>query len=198
MQNQVIPNGSKVDTKYGVFEVLHYVLATEKYFCYKKGFDGHSGASSFFEEFINTKYEGSCWWFGINEVTLIEENEVSVAKQTKPNYREMKPTDLIKISIDGNESEVPIGDLVHTTALLGVSNGRYGLELWDVLTKTLGECCLSEDSDILIEFRENEKKAIDYFFQPQYTKQSQKEELSNLILSKQEELNQLIDTLNQM
>lgn len=198
MQNQVIPNGSKVDTEYGVFEVLHYDLATEKYFCYKKGFDGHNGSMSFFDKYIGTKYERSCWWFRTNEVTLIEENEVSVAKQPEPNYREMKPTDLIKISIDGNESEVPLGDLVHTTALLGVSNGRYGLELWDVLTKTLGECCFSGDSDILIEFRENEKKAIDYFFQPHYTKQNQKEELSNLILSKQEELSKLIDTLNQM
>ena len=138
-----------------------------------------------------------------NHVTLVEVGSTPSDKHLElyieqRNYREMTPNDLITISVDGVESEVPIGDLVHTTVLLGVSNGRYGLKLWDVLTKTLGECYLSEDSDILIEFRENEKKAIDYFFQPHYSKQNQKEELSNLILSKQEELNQLIDTLNQM
>ena len=36
MQNQVIPNRSKVDTKYGVFEVLEYDFVRDQYFCYKK------------------------------------------------------------------------------------------------------------------------------------------------------------------
>ena len=44
-----------------------------------------------------------------------------VSEKTKLNYREMKPTDLVTISIGGNESEVPLGDLVHATVLLGVS-----------------------------------------------------------------------------
>ena len=83
MQNQVIPNGSKVDTKLGVFEVLEYDFVRDKYFCYKKDFGGHSGATLFCQKYLNTKYEGSCWWFNMNEVTLIEENKVNDAKQSK-------------------------------------------------------------------------------------------------------------------
>ena len=67
----------------------------------------------------------------------------------KPNYREMKPTDMVKVCIGDSEFEVPLGD-------------------------------------------------IDYFFQLHHDKQKQKEDLSNLILSKQKELSQLIDRLNQM
>ena len=67
----------------------------------------------------------------------------------KPNYREMKPTDMVKVCIGDSEFEVPLGD-------------------------------------------------IDYFFQLHHDKQKQKEDLSNLILAKQEELSQLIDKLNQM
>ena len=76
MPNQIIPNGSKVDTKYGVFEVLEYDFVRDQYFCYKKDFDGHSGIKLFGHKYLDTKYEGSCWWFGSDEVTFIEENEV--------------------------------------------------------------------------------------------------------------------------
>ena len=150
MQNQVIPNGSKVYTEYGVFEVLDCCIATAKYFCYKKYFTGHSGEAYFGYKYVDTKYEDSCWWFNENEVSLIEKSEVSDTKQPKPNYREKKPTDVVKVCIGDNKFEVPVGDLVHATALLAV------------------------------------------------TKQKQKDELSNLILAKQEELSKLIDTLNQM
>ena len=51
------------------------------------------------------------------------ESRFELVSETKLNYREMKPTDLVTISIGGNESEVPLGDLVHVTALLGVTNG---------------------------------------------------------------------------
>ena len=72
MQNQTIPNGSKVDTEYGVFEVLDYSVNIERYFCYKHNFNGHSGISHFGDKYINTKYEGQCWWFSEDEVSLIE------------------------------------------------------------------------------------------------------------------------------
>lgn len=198
MQNQVIPNGSKVNTEYGVFEVLEHDLVRGQYLCYKKDFEGHSGCVVFWQKYLNTKYEGSCWWFFENEVTLVEENEVGAAKQPKPNYREMQPTDMVKVCIGDNEFEVPLGDLVHAKAVLGVINGKYGFELWGALTKALGKDGFVEDYETLFEFRDKQNEVIDYFFQPHYTKQSQKDELSNLILSKQEELNQLIDTLNQM
>ena len=49
-----------------------------------------------------------------------------VSEKTKPNYREMKPSDMVKVCIGDNEFEVPLGDLVHDRALLGVTNGIYG------------------------------------------------------------------------
>ena len=117
----------------------------------------------------------------------------------KCNYREMKPTDLITISVGGNQSEVPLGDLVHTTKLLGVTNGWYGARLWEALNKSLGKEGFAEDIDTIIEFRDKQKEALDYFFKPYYDKQQQeKEELHNLISKKQDELNQLVEKLNQM
>ena len=199
MQNQVIPNGSKVDTEYDVFEVLEYDFVRDQYFCYKKDFDGHSGEAYFGHKYIDTKYEGSCWWFNRNEVTLIEESEVSVVKQPKPNYREMQPTDMAKVCIGDNEFEVPLGDLVHATALLGVTNGSYGFRLWEALKKALGRDGFVYDIDTLIEFRDKQKETLDYFFKPYYDKQQQeKEELHNLIVAKQKEVEQLLEKLSQM
>lgn len=117
----------------------------------------------------------------------------------KCNYREMKPTDLITISIDGNESEVPLGDLVHATALLGVTNGWYGARIWEALNKSLGKDGFVEDMETVIEFRDKQKETLDYFFKPYYDKQQQeKEELANLISKKQNELDQLVEKLAQM
>ena len=122
-----------------------------------------------------------------------------VSEKTKLNYREMKPTDMVKVCIGDNEFEVPLGDLVHTTAVLGVTNGSYGFRLWEALNKSLGKEGFVEDLETLIEFRDKQKEALDYFFKPYYDKQQQeKEELHNLISTKQNELNQLVEKLNQM
>ena len=122
-----------------------------------------------------------------------------VSEKTKPNYREMKPTDMVKVCIGDSEFEVPLGDLVHTTALLGVTNGIYGCELWDALTEALGKDGFVEDYETLVNFRDKQKETLDYFFKPYYDKQQQeKEELHNLISTKQNELNQLVEKLNQM
>ena len=111
----------------------------------------------------------------------------------------MKPTDMVKVCIGDSEFEVSLGDLVKTTALLGVSNGNYGLRLWEALTKALGKDGFDDDVETLIEFRDNQKEALDYFFKPYYDKQQQeKEELHNLILAKQNEINQLVEKLNQI
>lgn len=196
MQNQVIPNGSKVDTDYGVFEVLDCCIATNKYFCYKKDFVGHSGEAYFGHKYQDTKYENNCWWLFENEVTLIEESKVN---NTKLKYREMKPTDMVKVCIGDNQFEVPLGDLVHATALLGVTNGSYGFRLLEALNKSLGKEGFVDDLETLIEFRDKQKEALDYFFKPYYDKQQQeKEELANLISAKQKEVEQLLGKLNQM
>jgi len=124
-----------------------------------------------------------------------------VSEKPNPNYREMKPTDMVKVCIGGVESEVPLGDLVHATSLLGVTNGLYGFRLWEALTKSLGKEGFVEDLETLIEFRDKQNEAIDYFFKPYYDKQQQqqeKEELHNLISTKQNEINQLVEKLNQM
>ena len=47
-------------------------------------------------------------------------------ERTPKNYRELTPDTLIDISIDGNEFKVPLGDLIHAKALIGVASGWYG------------------------------------------------------------------------
>ena len=127
------------------------------------------------------------------------ESRFELVSETRLNYREMKPTDMVKVCIGDNEFEVPLGDSVHTTALLGVTNGSYGVSLWEALTKALGDEGFVYDLETLIEFRDKQKEALDYFFKPYYDKQQQeKEELHNLISTKQNELNQLVEKLNQM
>ena len=122
-----------------------------------------------------------------------------VSEKTKLNYREMKPTDMVKVCIGDSEFEAQLGDLVHATALLGVTNGWYGGRLWEALNKSLGKDGFTEDIDTVIEFRDKQKETLDYFFKPYYDKQQQeKEELHNLISTKQNELNQLVEKLNQM
>jgi len=128
-----------------------------------------------------------------------ESRFVELVSETKLNYREMKPTDMVKVWIGDNEFEVPLGDLVHDTNLLGVTNGSYGFRLWEALTKALGEEGFVEDLETLIEFRDKQKEVLDYFFKPYYDKQQQeKEELHNLILAKQKEVEQLLEKLSQM
>ncbi len=193
---QSLPIGEKVNTELGVFEIIDYDNVIDSYFCYQQGFDGHSGLGHFGRKYLNTKYEGECWWFEKNEVSFIEESKVN---NTKHNYREMKPTDMIKVCIGDNEFEVPLGDLVHTTSVLGVTNGYYGFRLWKGLVDSLGECGLIKDSGNLIEFRDKQKEALDYFFQPYYDKQQQeKDELKTLIEVKMEEVDALVKQLNQL
>ena len=88
-----------------------------------------------------------------------------VSGKTELNYREMRPSGMIKVCIDDNEFEVPLGDLVHTTALLAVTDGIYGCELWDALTEALGRDRFVEDCETLFEFLDKSNEAIDYFFQ---------------------------------
>ena len=117
----------------------------------------------------------------------------------KRNYREMSPNDLITISINGVESEVPLGDVVHAVAILGVTNGYHGTRIWEALRKPFDLEGFVGDMDTVVEFRNKQKEALDYFFQPYYDKQQQeKDELKTLIASKMEEVDALVKQLNQM
>ena len=120
--------GDKVKTPYGEFEVLWvghlFYNGIQGYVCYKESFDGHSAKATLGSDvFENTKYKGQCWNFSEDELELVIENNF---KQTPKNYRELTPDTLIDISIDGNEFKVPLGDLVHAKALIGVASGWYG------------------------------------------------------------------------
>ena len=173
----------------GVFEVLAY--SSGGYCCYQKGFQGHSGNFSLGEEtFVGTEYEAQCYWFLESELAIVE-----VSK----NYREMNPNDLITISIEGVESEVPLGDVVHAVAILGITNGYHGARIWEALRKPFDPEGFVGDMDTVVEFRNKQKEALDYFFKPYYDKQQQeKDELKTLIASKMEEVDALVKQLNQM
>ena len=173
----------------GVFEVLAY--SSGGYCCYQKGIKGHSGNSSLgVETFVGTEYEAQCCWF--------LESALEIAEVSK-NYRSMKPTDLITISVDGVESEVPLGDIVHAVAILGVTNGYHGARIWEALRKPFDSEGFVEDIDTVVEFRDKQKEALEYFFKPYYDKQQQeKDELKTLIASKMEDVDALVKQLNQL
>ena len=150
---------------------------------------GHSG-----------RYEGELH----NHVTLVEVKSTPSDKYLelyveKRNYREMSPNDLITISVDGVESEVPLGDIVNAVAILGVTNGYHGARIWEALRKPFDSEGFVRDMDTVVEFRDKQKEALDYFFQPYYDKQQQeKDELKTLIASKMEEVDALVKQLNQL
>lgn len=141
-----------------------------------------------------------------NHVTLVEVESTPSDKHLElyveqRNYREMTPNDLITISIGGIESEVPLGDVVHAVAILGVTDGYHGARIWEALRKPFDSEGFVEDMDTVVEFRNKQKEALDYFFQPYYDKQQQhkkEDELKTLIASKMGEVDALVKQLNQL
>ena len=135
----------------------------------------------------------------LEEVESIPSDNHLVLCIEKRNYREMSPNDLITISVDGIESEVPLGDVVHAVAILGVTNGYHGARIWEALRKPFDTECFVQDMDTVVEFRDKQKEALDYFFKPYYDKQQQeKDELKTLIAFKMEEVDALVKQLNQL
>ena len=122
-----------------------------------------------------------------NHVTLVEVESTPSDKYLElyieqRNYREMNPNDLITISVDGVESEVPLGDIIHAVAILGVTNGYHGARILEALRKPFDSEGFVGDMDTVVEFRDKQKEALDYFFKPYYDKQQQeKDELKTLI-----------------
>ena len=138
-----------------------------------------------------------------NHVTLVEVKSTPSDKYLElyveqRNYREMTPNDLITISVDGIESEVPLGDIVHAVAILGVTNGYHGARIWEALRKPFDSEGFVQDMDTVVEFSDKQKEALDYFFQPYYDKQQEQAELKALIAFKMEEVDVLVKQLNQM
>ena len=134
---------------------------------------------------------------------VAEEN----CKQPPKNYRELTPDTLIDISIDGNEFEVPLGDLIHAQALIGVGNGKFGYLIYTALKEVLDEeeviynnhnyDCVdtTTEQDLLMKayFIDKEKEAKEQAFKEFIEKQ--REEISKLeqVLS---ELEQKFATLD--
>ena len=151
-----------------------------------------------------SSHSGFYWGELHNHVTLLEVESTPSDKHLElyvenRNYREMNPNDLITISIEGIESEVPLGDIVHAVAILGVTNGYRGTRIWKALRKPFDSEGFVEDIDTVVEFRDKQKEALDYFFKPYYDKQQQeKDELKTLIASKMEEVDALVKQLNQL
>ena len=138
-----------------------------------------------------------------NHVTLVEVESMPIDHHLvlcieKRNYREMNPNDLITISVEDVESEVPLGDIVHAVAILGVTNGYHGARIWKALRKPFDSEGFVGDMDTVVEFRDKQKEALDYFFKPYYDKQQEKDELKTLIAYKMEEVDALVNQLNQM
>ena len=139
-----------------------------------------------------------------NHVTLVEVESMHIDNHLvlcieKHKYREMNPNDLITISINGVESEVTLGDIVHAVTILGVTNGYHGTRIWKALRKPFDPEGFVEDIDTVVEFRDKQKEALDYFFKPYYDKQQQeKDELKTLIEDKMKEVDTLVKQLNQM
>ena len=53
----------------------------------------------------------------------------------KRDYRKMKPTDKIPMSIDGNEFEVELASLILLRKVIGKTNGKYLLDVFQGLSE---------------------------------------------------------------
>jgi hypothetical protein len=120
-----------------------------------------------------------------NYVTLEEDdvrtpNEDCLELCIEPrNYRNMKPTDLIKVSIDGFEDEIPLGDLIHTQALIGNSTGRFGYKLYSLL-KAIDENGICRDAYSTIKVYDQQEKLMKDFFVIDAQKEADKANLREL------------------
>jgi len=137
-----------------------------------------------------------------NHVTLVEVESTPSDKYLdlyveQRNYREMNPNCLITISVDGVESEVPLGDIVHVVTILGVTNGCYGVDIWKALRKPFDCEGFVQDEDTVFEFRGKENEALYYFFQPYYD-DKEKKELEAQIVAKSNELLELQTKLKEL
>ena len=113
-------------------------------------------------------------------------------EQTPKNYRELTPDTLIDISIDGNEFKVPLGDLIHAKALIGVANGKYGDKLYNALKDVLdkdGVIYNSHEYDYVETFHAQEALFKSYFIDKE--KEAKKQALKEVIEKQREEIAKL-------
>ena len=119
-------------------------------------------------------------------------DDFELVKQTPKNYRELTTDTLIDISIDGNEFKVPLGDLIHAKALIGVANGKYGDKLYNALKDVLdkdGVIYNSHEYDYVETFHAQEALFKSYFIDKE--KEAKKQALKEVIEKQREEIAKL-------
>ena len=167
--------GDMVETPFGLFEVLD-MKNNGGIFSYKEGFDGHSGESYFGNKYLRTKYEDQCWWFDEDKLKLVETKE-----QPKINYREMSPDTLVKVSIDGNEFEVSLKELLIVSDITGRIIGdhrasEFYLKTQEILGGThFDSLGVVDCGDLELD------EGYLHYFETHFSKQKEKEYLKKVI-----------------
>ena len=168
--------GDMVETPLGLFEVLD--IYESDFLSYKEGFDGHSGKSYFGNKYLRTKYEDQCWLFDEGKLKLVE-----IEEQPKINYWEMSPDTLVKVSIDGNEFELPLKELLIVSDITGSIIGDHRASESHLKTQEiLGGHCF--DSSGIVDYG-NLELDVGYlhYFEPYFSKQKEKEALKKAIVT---------------
>ena len=166
--------GDMVETPFGLFEVLD--IYGSDVLCYKEGYDGHSGRSYFGNKYLRTKYEDQCWWFDEDKLKLVE-----IEEQPKINYREMSPDTLVKVSIDGNEFEVSLKELLIVSDITGSIIGDHrASEFYYRTQEILGNYHFDSEGEVDYGNLELDVGYLHYF-EPYFSNQKEKEALKKAI-----------------
>lgn len=151
----------------------------------------------------NPKHRKSSIHEGVCMISLEEEESTPLEtafelyEQEVKNYRHLSPDTLIPISIDGVESEVHLGDLVHAQALLGTTDGLYGCRMWEAIKDVIDPKMYISFSYSNVQKLEEQKVLFSKFFiDPK--KEQQKEDIKKTILAKETELKQLQNLLKEL
>ena len=107
------------------------------------------------------RVKGSCNCYFISSFEVIESNP--------KNYRNMNQDTMIKVSIDGHEFEVPLGDLIRMQKVCGSANGKYGYTLWENVRDIIDEDRVIRGNASLYEVDEYidmEKSLLEEYFKP--------------------------------
>ena len=162
--------GDMVETPLGLFEVLDSNEGS--FFCYKEGYDGHSGEGYFEDKYVRTKYKDQCWWFDEIELELVETKE-----QAKIKYREMSYDTLVKVSIDGNEFNVYLKELLIVSYITGSITGEHRASEFYYRTQgILGNYYFDYLGTVDYGDLELDEGYLNYF-EPYFSKQKEKEAL---------------------
>ena len=107
------------------------------------------------------RVKGSCKYYFIKSFEVVN---------SKPkNYRLMNQDTLIKVSIDGHEFEVPLGDLIRMQKVCGAANGKYGYTLWEKVRDIIDQDFVIRDNTSLddgSDYADMEKSLLEEYFKP--------------------------------